>query len=304
MEEAKNERPCGIYRQESDRMTAVERQPVQPASRCGVDTSWRIINLALFACLACRDGSANDVDSRSLAASVIENGLGPCFGLFAISNARDARTKSCPGILIAVKSLHNNHHTYPTTQPSCRSSTVESIWADCGFACSAVLFGLAKVRRIMQPYCPHQSRASSIRLDWDIREWPILNKPFQIMGYRNCVSSHGTAGMHRVTKSVRHLFVVPSGLLSRESSTMDAQNEEKTAARPGESQPEGNLREALGAAADLGPTSRNGHTCRHALRDLVPIQRKPAVSRRCRLCLILRTPTRCIQAPNLAADDS
>ncbi|WP_394241305.1 delta-9 fatty acid desaturase DesA [Halopseudomonas laoshanensis] len=261
MEEAKNEETLRIYGKNCPD-DWIERNLYSRFPIAGV-TLLAVIDLALFGVLGLTVWAVQMMWIPVMAAGVI-NGLGHALG-YRNFECKDAATNIMPwGLLIGGEELHNNHHTYPNSA----KLSVKRWEFDMGWLWIRLfsLLGLAKVRRTAP--IAHQVEGKQT-LDMDTA-MAILNNRFQIMAqYRKLVIKPLVQQeMHRVDESVRHLFRRAKRLLSRESSLMDSQNEEKLQRVLAESQALKVIYEKRLALQQIwGRTSANGHDMLQALRE-------------------------------------
>ncbi len=224
-----------------------------------------VIDLALFGALGITVWAVQMMWIPVWAAGVI-NGLGHAVG-YRNFECRDAATNLLPwGILIGGEELHNNHHTYPNSA----KLSVKPWEFDLGWAWIQVFrfLRLAKVQRL----APIAHRIEGKRqLDMDTA-LAILNNRFQIMAkYRKLVI--GPLVKQELAKadhSARHLFRRAKRLLSRETSLLSAQHEQRIAAILEQSQALKVIYEKRLALLQIwARTSSNGHDMLAAMKEWV-----------------------------------
>ncbi|AQZ94213.1 delta-9 fatty acid desaturase DesA [Halopseudomonas phragmitis] len=261
MAEAKNEDTLRIYGKNcpDDWM---ERNVYSRFPIAGV-TLMALIDLALFGVLGITVWAIQMLWIPVLAAGVV-NGLGHAVG-YRNFECKDAATNILPwGILIGGEELHNNHHTYPNSA----KLSVKKWEFDLGWMWIRLfsLFRLAKVRRT----APIAHRVEGKKtLDMDTA-MAILNNRFQIMAqYRKLVIKPLVQQeLDRVDASVRHLFRRAKKLLSRETSLLGNQQQERIERMLDHSQALKVIYEKRLALQQIwGRTSANGHDMLQALRD-------------------------------------
>ncbi len=261
MAEAKNEDTLRIYGKNcpDDWM---ERNVYSRFPIAGV-TLMALIDLALFGVLGITVWAIQMLWIPVLAAGVV-NGLGHAVG-YRNFECKDAATNILPwGILIGGEELHNNHHTYPNSA----KLSVKKWEFDLGWMWIRLfsLCRLAKVRRT----APIAHRVEGKKtLDMDTA-MAILNNRFQIMAqYRKLVIKPLVQQeLERVDASVRHLFRRAKKLLSRETSLLGNQQQERIERMLDHSQALKVIYEKRLALQQIwGRTSANGHDMLQALRD-------------------------------------
>lgn len=261
MEEAKNQETLRIYGKNCPD-DWIERNLYSRFPIAGV-TLLAIIDLALFGVLGMTVWAVQMMWIPVMAAGVI-NGLGHALG-YRNFECKDAATNIMPwGILIGGEELHNNHHTYPNSA----KLSVKKWEFDMGWLWIRLfsLLGLAKVRRTA-PIAHRVEGKQTLDMDTAMA---ILNNRFQIMAqYRKLVIKPLVQQeMRRVDESVRHQLRRAKRLLSRESSLLDSQNEEKLQRVLAESQALKVIYEKRLALQQIwGRTSANGHDMLQALRE-------------------------------------
>ncbi|MFO7704428.1 MAG: delta-9 fatty acid desaturase DesA [Halopseudomonas sp.] len=261
MAEAKNQETLRIYGKNCPD-DWIERNLYSRFRIAGVSLL-AVIDLALFGVLGMTVWAVQMMWIPLLAAGVI-NGLGHALG-YRNFECKDAATNIMPwGVLIGGEELHNNHHTYPNSA----KLSVKKWEFDIGWMWIRLfsLLGLAKVRRTA-PIAHRVEGKQTLDMDTAMA---ILNNRFQIMAqYRKLVIKPLVQQeMQRVDESARHLFRRAKRLLSRESSLLDSQNEEKLQRVLAQSQSLQVIYEKRLALQQIwGRTSANGHDMLQALRE-------------------------------------
>ncbi len=224
-----------------------------------------VINLSLFGVLGMTVWAVQMMWIPVWAAGVV-NGLGHAVG-YRNFECRDAATNLSPwGILIGGEELHNNHHTYPNSA----KLSVKPWEFDLGWAWIQLFsfLRLAKVQRVA-PIAHRIKGKQQLDMDTAIA---ILNNRFQIMAqYRKLVIGPLVKQeLDKADHSVRHLFRRAKRLLSRETSLLNSQHEQRIAAMLEQSQALKVIYEKRLALQQIWVrTSSNGHDMLAAMKEWV-----------------------------------
>lgn len=224
-----------------------------------------VIDVALFGALGITVWAVQMMWIPFWAAGVV-NGLGHAVG-YRNFECRDAATNLVPwGILIGGEELHNNHHTYPNSA----KLSVRKWEFDMGWMWIRILstLRLAKVQRTAPIAYRVEGKG---HLDMDTA-MAILNNRFQIMAqYRKqVIAPLVQQELERVDQSVRHQFHRAKRLLSRETSLLDAQHQQRIQGMLEHSQSLKVIYEKRLALQTIWlRTSANGHDLLAAIKDWV-----------------------------------
>ncbi len=263
MEEARNEETLRIYGKNCPD-DWIERNLYSRFPNLGIVLMLGL-DLALFGIIGLSVWAVQMIWIPLWAAGVV-NGLGHAVG-YRNFECRDAATNLMPwGILIGGEELHNNHHTYPNSA----KLSVRKWEFDMGWAWIKLfsLLGLARVNRTAP--IAHRIEAKH-QLDMD-SAMAILNNRFQIMAqYRKqVIKPLVQLELQRADASVRHQFHRAKGLLSREPSLLQQDQQARIAVILEQSQSLRVIYEQRLALQQIWTrTSANGHEMLAAIKQWV-----------------------------------